>query len=404
MKPTIAKVVNPLGTVVNVHSDEDIEQDPVEEDVIHENCDEALFRPFVASKTVAYQNKVKRYGDNIITKSLEGTTEVAVKVLKKGENKHYNSLPTSPAKPEKEEVYTDMPKSLKHGIEVCMDNKSKQICDPNTNVITNNVVNVNPNHDIMTSLRESEGIIFDVPPPLENEDFFSLEHISKVDTFEDAVDCEDNCKAMSKRDKKDSAKKSNTHDEDIVIEEKFVSKKSRKPKSKLGVKIVTVNTDYSKLEKTNVDYSAEITLPTPLKRSWNTVAASKPNDKTVLLKEEKKNTEELPPIDIIEEFTVTLPRKTCITTSDLIDIETPIQEKSLSDQLTKDLLDVSGDSNLLKIEKSSDDEKGESSSSQAEVTESDDSGRVPDISVFENLTESKTVIQTKSSKRKKKKK
>lgn len=402
MKPTIAKVVNPLGTVVNVHSDEENEQEPVEEDVIHENCDEALFRPFVATKTVAYHNRVKRYGDNIITKSLEGTTEVAVKVLQKSENNQYSSLPTSPSKPEN---FKNMPNSLKHDDNVFIEKNIKQICDHNVTAINNKIVDIGSSDEMDSHFKESEGIILDIPPPLENEDFFSLEHISKADTFEDAVDCEDNTKVISKKDKRNNNKKGRTHeDEDVFTEEKFPTKKTRKPKSKLGVKIININNDNVKSETNIAECSAEITLTTPLKRSWNSVAASKPIEKTVFVKEEKKNTEDLPPIEFIEEFTITLPKKSCIATSNLIDIDTPLQEKSLTGNIAKNLLDASGDSNLLKIDKSSDDEKGESSSSQAEVTESDDSGRVPDLSVFENMTESKVVTQTKSSKRKKKKK
>lgn len=49
----VAKVVNPLGTVVTIPNDE---QEPSEEQpdevVIHENCDEALFRPVVGARPV----------------------------------------------------------------------------------------------------------------------------------------------------------------------------------------------------------------------------------------------------------------------------------------------------------------------------------------------------------------
>lgn len=53
MKPHttgIIKVVNPVGTVVTVHSDDETVIEPPDDSVIHENCDEALFRPVVAPK------------------------------------------------------------------------------------------------------------------------------------------------------------------------------------------------------------------------------------------------------------------------------------------------------------------------------------------------------------------
>ncbi|XP_017773235.1 PREDICTED: breast carcinoma-amplified sequence 3 homolog isoform X2 [Nicrophorus vespilloides] len=49
----VAKVVNPLGMVVTVQSDDELEVEPPEE-IIHENCDEALFRPVIASKAIVF--------------------------------------------------------------------------------------------------------------------------------------------------------------------------------------------------------------------------------------------------------------------------------------------------------------------------------------------------------------
>lgn len=50
--PAVVKVVNPLGTVVTLHSSEsDTPADSsIEDAVIHENCDETLFRPVVVPK------------------------------------------------------------------------------------------------------------------------------------------------------------------------------------------------------------------------------------------------------------------------------------------------------------------------------------------------------------------
>ena len=55
----VAKVVNPLGTVVTVHSDDDsIEDKSVDDVVIHENCDEALFRPVVPKKAMVFEKTI----------------------------------------------------------------------------------------------------------------------------------------------------------------------------------------------------------------------------------------------------------------------------------------------------------------------------------------------------------
>lgn len=95
MKPTatVAKVVNPLGTVVTVQSDDDTEE-VVEDAVIHENCDEALFRPVVAPKAIFYsETKPKPCPpDHILTKSLEANTEVAVKIINYKTNEKNNRL------------------------------------------------------------------------------------------------------------------------------------------------------------------------------------------------------------------------------------------------------------------------------------------------------------------------
>lgn len=69
---TVAKVVNPLGTVVTVQSDDDYEVEVPEDIVIHENCDEALFRPVVASKALVFSEP------KIITNALPMTQTAIV--------------------------------------------------------------------------------------------------------------------------------------------------------------------------------------------------------------------------------------------------------------------------------------------------------------------------------------
>lgn len=408
MKPAVAKVVNPLGTVVNVQSDDDNEIEPVEEGVIHENCDEALFRPFVTPKTVAYHNKVKRYGDDILTKSLEGTTEVTVKVLKKSAEKHkQKSREGSPTKPKNESVSKLSKHSSKNALnkKIGRSNDTKQNHNPaissKSSKFKSSLVEIDPVDEI-DSFSGCRGIVLDIPPPLENDDFFSLENITKTDTFEDAVDCDENA---VKIDETSNRKEKDVDEiEDITPEDRVVAKKARKPKTKLGVKIMNVSTDANKAEKTFNECSDEITLPAPPRRSWSSIAASKTNEKTPSDISAKENDVEIAPIELVEEFTVTLPRKPCLTTSDLIDIDTPRDEKPMKSETAKDVFEGSGDGNLLKIDKSSDDEKGDTSGSQAEVTESDDSGKVRALSVFEDLTTSKTITMSKSSRKKKKRK
>lgn len=298
MKPAVAKVVNPLGTVVNVHSDEDTDLELYEETVIHENCDEALFRPVVAPK-VSHNGKIKRYGDNIITKSLEATTEVAVKILNRSAEKlKSRSRESSPKKVKEEkkvvegkktvtdernsnksdkkeplrysklysndkktdlsrekipEVITSckLPKiekpsaffvNISEGIK--LDNptkptKSKRIPEskikfPSTEPFVDifeeiksttsskhfkDVVDIpipKPLEKIDTNLsQDTRDLILDLPP-IETDDFFSLENNSKPDFFEDARDCDENFTDLNKDKKKVKNKKDKTDRKSVV--------------------------------------------------------------------------------------------------------------------------------------------------------------------------------------------
>lgn len=412
MKPAVAKVVNPLGTVVNVHSDDDNDIEPIEEDVIHENCDEALFRPVVASKTIAYHNKVKRYGDDIITKSLEGTTEVTVKVLKKSfaKDKQPRSRECSPTKlknPAENEYSSKLPKqsnrsgsNKKTGSINVLKQNDTPLISTKVHTLKGSFIEIDPIDVVDTSFTQNKDIVLDLPQPHDNEDFFSLENITRLDTFEDALECEANSIAVSRKNKQVNSIKERVYDEEDVTEEKIVSKKTRKPKTKLGVKIVNINTENIKTEKSLDDWSAAVTLSTLPKRSWSSIAAAKSNEKSLVDSFEKEKHRDPSPIEFCDDFTVSLQRKTCFT-SDLIDINTPQEEKPDKKEVEKDVVDISSESNFLKIDKSSDDEKGDSSS-QAEITESDDSGKIPNVS--EELTESKIATTTKSSRKKKKRK
>ncbi|KAG5893569.1 hypothetical protein JTB14_028336 [Gonioctena quinquepunctata] len=392
MKPAVAKVVNPLGTVVNIHSDDEVEVEVFEE-VIHENCDEALFRPFVASKGLCH-GKTKQYVDSIITKSLESTTEVAVKILDKTDKLKSKMGELFP-KNVKEKLKSDLPNDTKVKVEF----RSK--LDHSTDV---------PSQPLNIHLKESiKSFTFDLPP-LDNEDFFSLENFPKSDSGgEEFSIISDEAKKRNQLKNEisctlDGFTETNTLGESI-IEERSISKRARKPKTKLGVKIVNIGDENVNTEKTLEHCSAEITLPAPPKKSWSNIAASKPikEKSSIDCTENEKDTNlDLSRIEFLEEYTVHLPRKSPYSVSDLIDINIPHEEDS-----NKELLVAPEDVNLVKLDKSSDDEKGESSNSPVEASESDDSGKVPELSsVFEDLTDSKTtlVTVTKPSRRRKKKK
>ncbi|KAJ8931403.1 hypothetical protein NQ314_015675, partial [Rhamnusium bicolor] len=440
MKPAVAKVVNPLGTVVNVQSDDDTDVEICEDIIIHENCDEALFRPVVAPKAVLYHEKTKRYGDNIITKSLDSTTEVAVKILNKNfsaskSNKMNLKSRESSPKSVKEKTKQSKVKSNLASEQESAPKSTKSKCKPESKMnidISDPFIDIPDFKSVLLSKSLKEAAKIPIPEPLEkinvtlnvdnkdfsfelpqldNEDFFSLENIPKADKFEDARECneivesfsnkvETTTESKSKKDKysglDDSSDNTNTS-EDNIIEEKPVAKRSRKPKAKLGVKIGTFNKEKSNTEKIIEDCSAEITLPAPPKKSWSTIAASKPVIEKLIIDNTEKEKDiqlDLPEIDYVEEFTVQLPKKCSpyVVTSDLIDINTPQEEKEMKEDIKKDLETV----------------KADSSSSPAEVGESDDSGKAPNIeisAVFEEMTESKsTIITSKSARRKKRKK
>lgn len=449
MKPAVAKVVNPLGTVVNVHSDDDTDVEMCEDIVIHENCDEALFRPMVVPKILPHYERTKRYGDHIITKSLESTTEVAVKILKKNGNttsqkSQFHELSLDKSKGKEKEIHkveivkstseqSNAPKSTKPKAKseskVKIDISDPFIDMPDFKPVTESkslkeaakIPIPEPLKEIDTTLDgSSKDFNFDIQP-LDSEDFFSLENTSKVDDFEDIGKQSESLISTSSKGKKSKSKTnkekfqcfddSSTNTSEDTAEEKPIPKKSRKPKAKLGVKIANISKENIKTEKTTNDCSAEITLPAPTKKSWSSVAASKPATNQSFVDSVDKESDlnlDLPKIEFVEEFTLHLPKKSqapCVVT-DLIDINTPQEEKAEREDSNEDIEEViCGSIDLLKIDKSSDDEKGDTSSSPAEITESDDSGKNATIeTVFEELLDSSTVVPTSKSSRKKKRK
>ncbi|XP_074025955.1 breast carcinoma-amplified sequence 3 homolog isoform X2 [Leptinotarsa decemlineata] len=404
MKPTaVAKIVNSVGAVINAPSEDDDEETEVFEEVIHENCDEALFRPIVAPKTIACRGKTKHYGDDIITKSLGATTEVAVTILKRGADKIKAKSREASSRNVKEKP-RDSPSRL------LLEENTKSVeirAKPNVEakiVDSTDGTDIEPPKPVKT---ESDKADFDVPP-FESEDFFSLETLPKSDAFEDARDCEEASSAPNKGKRKtrlkvdksyalDDSSETNTSEEN-VLEEKSFTRRTRKPKAKLGVKIANINNENLNTEKTLEQRASEITV----KKSWSSIASSKSAKEKSLIdhtENEKDSNPSLPTIEFTEEFTVRLPRKSKepYNAPDLIDISLPPEKKTAAEVPV-----VSITADLLKLDKSSDDDKGESSSSPGE---SDDSGKVPDL-IFEDLTDSKIalVASTKSSRRRRKKK
>lgn len=412
MKPaTVAKVVNPLGTVVNVQSDDDSDLEVSEDSVIHENCDEALFRPIVTPQPRICHEINKRYADNIITKSLEANTEVAVKVLKK----KCKSRESSPRKVKEspiaktDDLCTTKPSTVTDGkgripaktVVAPTKVKSKnKIAKSDISVLETPLClkasDIPMSETFTTGVSSDKKVMnFDIPP-LDNEDFFSLESIPKEK-------CEDVCvypSSANKENKNDQVKNDFDDCTNESGEDKNFAKRNRKPKTKLGIKIASINNENSNTSKKMEGWS------------WSSIAASKPaQEKSLIDSVEKEKTVslDLPEIEFVEEFTVRLPRKSepvCMV-SDLIDINTPQDDKTIKENTSNDTLKIiSEEVSLIKIDKSSDDEKGETSSSPAEATESDDSGKIQESAVFEDMISSKVIVApvTKSSRRKKKKK
>ncbi|XP_044255626.1 breast carcinoma-amplified sequence 3 homolog isoform X2 [Tribolium madens] len=323
--------IRETGTVVTVQSDDEtIIEQVVEDAVIHENCDEALFRPVVAPKAVFYsETKPKPCPpDHILTKSLEANTEVAVKIINhqknnnklSSNNKHIKSRESSP----KTKTIIKQDK-----IKTTTKTKKKEV------------------QDVFDCV--SVDLLEDAPKKVPDSSLF--ESILK---FEDAEDCSEKM-PMNKTESEITCSSE---------EEKLSStRKARKPKTKLGVKITK--------EKENANL-VESDVP---KRSWNIVAASKPaKEKIIDL--------DLPPE--IESFTVKLPQKK----ENLIDIDVEVKSPEIQEE------------DLLKIDKSSDENNG----SPTDTTESDDSSKVPAIVEDENTVPAQNLQTSKSSRKKSKKK
>lgn len=381
---SVAKVVNPLGTVVTVRTDD--EDDGAElrsEDlVIHENCDEALFRPVVGSKSLHYAERSGVKGarlitDTICTKSLDSSTEVRFKIENKGDLDGKNGK-------NKKTLGPKCDKTWQH-------NKTNSDILSSLNSIDTSSKSKNAVKMPITDLT-------DVKEPFGDEvdnflltkmDIEQTEHKEsvKLDLFEDAqVLCagiveekptqQGKLNRVLRKNEKLLLVERETHSssEENIMEE-FIIRKPRRPRLKLGVRIPLTNKENE--EKTNQDTecSQEITFPAPPKKSWSSIAATKPKD---LFKSDYE-TEEPPKPELLSD-----------------DVWCDSKEMKLS------FKDIDG----VKIEKSSDDEKVSSSQ-----TESDDSAKVHAATAADAeddarqvTAESDSVGQTKSGKKKSKKK
>ncbi|XP_060532300.1 breast carcinoma-amplified sequence 3 homolog [Cylas formicarius] len=353
MKPrstSVAKVVNPLGTVVTVQSDSDNEAIVTEDGVIYENCDEALFRPMVTPRTLAVQKPARPYNSNIITKSLKSDTEVTVQILNRNKTeKKQESATVFDVKPSATEDATSDGKSL------------PKIKPPKTKEDSTK------KFEKLEVISFSDTINLDFPPLEEN--FFSLE--TKCDKFEDAEDC-----GLELLDPVDSFCKENPEKQDDTLatseeketengKKKSLPKKPRKPKHKLGVKINLNKEKENTPERYLNEVRAEIVV-TPPKRTWARIASSSKETDQSLTDTCDKNVEASLD-EVVEHFTIQLPAKSYgSVTNKLIDLDTPVEDEK------KNIVSEE----LIKIDKSSDDEKPESGSSPVDSTESDDSGKV----------------------------
>ncbi|KAL3267343.1 hypothetical protein HHI36_011474, partial [Cryptolaemus montrouzieri] len=426
MKPLatpVAKVVNPLGTVVTIQSDEETEKEQCEDAVIHENCDEALFRPIVAPKPILFSEGKPRTNptDTMIVRSLDNSTGVAVKILGKSKDISSNSLSNNKKTKHitEENVFTKPKVSNRtsnENEEKLELGRPKQIEEHFTSNDTTDSVNISNHFDSFNYDDTREPLVFPDLPTLESFDcglifeesrdnfkddidfpYLEVKNDTdkecefKSDMFEDASDCYDDLYINSEKHHNDKKENFNRNEEHIT-EEKVTPLKPRRPKAKLGVRIPNKNFP------TKNEEDLEPLLP---RRSWSSVAALKPKEK-ILDVSDKENCELL---DLSDDKGSKKSFSSGIKNVKLIHIETPPDEDAaieIVEPVLPEFRKNSWYSNVL--DKSSDEEKL-IDGSPGETTESDDSGKLPENRVTEDLI-SHTVIQTvsKAAKKKSKKK
>lgn len=381
----VAKVVNPLGTVVTVQSDDDYEVEVPEDIIIHENCDEALFRPVVASKALLFSEP------KIITNALPVTQTAIVetpfllggkssnssKVLSNFNNKkcatnNKNNFNDKSALKTSKRIDK---KLQNEAIKLNKSNTNKQLtndeCDFDTKPTSISNSTKLQTYDFSdpfddVSLKKSDCFIeFDYSTS-NNKDMINNTEVqssskNKLDSdnlllaedtniwnemsYEYTLD--ENEKQFSKdilnleiaSSKTKTDKYQELEKDDDKKEDKY-NKRVRKPKPKIGVK-VTKNEIVEPIKSDDEPIECTFTL----KKTWSSIAASKPKDDLISVDEITEKTEKLDK-----------------------------SETNLIDHQQIDNSDIS-DMNLLKIYNKSDDEKQENGS-HSETTESDDSSKV----------------------------
>lgn len=408
MKPQatpVAKVVNPLGTVVTIHSDTETEQEEFEEPVIHENCDEALFRPILVSKATRHTEGKPHTSpiDPILVRSLDGNTEVTVKLLNKSKNVPFGNSTNRKSKHISEEVNISSTEQKNSNRNTIFNEKEETKKDDGGSIEIRDKAysfhGISERHDTL-SLESNEFPSFPVPPEDldyglaldENKHDFDFAYLDnkneemelKTDMFEDATDCYDDIYINMK---KEIAERN----EENLSEEKITPSKPRKPKTKLGVRIPNKHFPIK---------NEEVDLLMP-KRSWSAVAAAKPKEKVVDISE-KENCDLL---DLSEEKGMKKSFNSNIKNVKLIHIEKPADEDAAIEIIEPALPEFKKNNWYTNaLDKSSDEEKLVDLS--GETTESDDSGKLPVSTTIANefISQDIVPIVTKASKKKSKKK
>ncbi|KAF5287899.1 hypothetical protein FQA39_LY04073 [Lamprigera yunnana] len=408
MKPhtaAVAKVVNPLGTVLTVHSDDDSVAEVVEDAVIHENCDEALFRPVVAPPPHVFSHhKIKKPTKFMSTSPAE---KVCVKKNIVIEMENSIDMIDSSLKTKKDSVSkaqiknkdvemlknSDVlglkkPKLKKSTVILEKSNDRDQSLEAMKNLET---TAYNKNSEVMPVLKT----LITTPDLMDTVNTFTFPNTIKTkhevtkseidnfaftplfkrtdDVFPEETVCEPKLEEFVNI-VKETAKETHSNKvtklelEEVAIsseEEKYSGKKVRKPKTKLGVRL-SKGKDFEKDAN-----SIDIVLPPP-KKTWSSIVSSKPDE--IKLPTDFLDTDKKPECEKSE-----LPKKSYSTAAKhlLLEID-PNEDSNTTDALVPEKIyhDVVEMQQDLKIDTKSDDENKENGGSQNENTESDDSTKV----------------------------
>lgn len=476
----IAKVVNPLGTVVTVHSDGENDIEVFEDAVIHENCDEALFRPVVASNAVVLVDpKVKTNAlpthkttvleeksinsKNIVNSSFETTKqknknlklskEDAVLKQKLNEQNHQgkernfvlSKIQTQKninlLEAGKSETISGILTSIKSDFNL-LDNslenkksnsfKSKlQISNFSDKVIEftekfneENLSDKSKKNtigsDAMKSSKEIENsdVPLNVSQKKDGKSSVDLQQRSenKLIEIQSNLDNENslpstNETVLIKKVKNKKLEKSQVTDQNETVsssseektnEEKQLTKKPRKIKPKLGVRIASPKEDFDIFDKKNEEEEepyVQVTLRPP-KKSWCSIASSNSSSNPIDDKLDKNkewstdSTKKSTKVDIKLSSDLKENIDNVFISDGVLEPKDKSWPKIIENEILEDL-------SLIKINKS-DDEKQENSSSPAETTESDDSAKVNELvamDVGEDFWQPEIKAVTKNSKK-----